>query len=347
MTDHANSPIPKGIQAAAGILAKGLKEESFLNGEVLPSQTKIDPVQAMSRQINNLCRSLSASVSEAGPGDDFQPADWLDQLEKYISNSYHRLLYSEISNYIFQLDDPQTSSFTSNLDRVVSEAYSRLSSDPNNSSLKKLFGTTVKFHDHVNLAIRQKALLSQNKEDSEKEIEKLVTPRLAELSKELTMQLIGLIGIFTALSFIVFGGISALSGIMDSLKAATENTNSVLPALITAIAWAFCLMNLLFAFMYFVIKIVVKKERNEANQPLVKRFSAIFVTNYVLLSLLLIFGFSWFCSQTGLGSTYYKGFLTSEYSFPVVWIVIMLVVIILGVLLGIFSWKKPQKNDSN
>lgn len=54
--------------------------------------------------------------------------------------------------------------------------------------------------------------------DLEHEVESILAPKISEITKEMTQQLVGLIGIFTALSFIVFGGISSLDSIFGAVR---------------------------------------------------------------------------------------------------------------------------------
>ena len=70
------------------------------------------------------------------------------------------------------------------------------------------------------------------------------------LTKEMNTQLISLIAIFTALSFIVFGGISSLDNIFDGVK-----DIPVTKLMIVGSIWCFCIMNLVFVFMFFVGKL--------------------------------------------------------------------------------------------
>ena len=108
--------------------------------------------------------------------------------------------------------------------------------------------------------------------DLEREVEVILTPKVSAITKEMTQQLVGLIGIFTALSFIVFGGISSLDSIFGAVQGTLEDEHSVLPVLIIAIAWALCMMNLLFGFMYFVIRIThLQKPVDEKALNLVQR----------------------------------------------------------------------------
>lgn len=129
----------------------------------------------------------------------------------------------------------------------------------------------VKIYDHINLAIRQKDMTNKSDSDLHRQIEEIVETKSAAVTKEMTTQLVSLIAIFTALSFIVFGGISSLDSIFQSLQTTMEDKNTILPTLIVSVVWAFCLMNLLFGFMYFVLRIAKQSpSRAEKQQNIVQ-----------------------------------------------------------------------------
>lgn len=166
---------------------------------------------------------------------------------------------------------------------------------------------------------------------------------IAAETKDLTSQLVGLIAVFTALSFIVFGGITSLESLVQNLGAVEE---SVLPVVILAIAWAFCLMNLVFGFMYFVFHIVkIDVEHNEKQSVnFVQKYPAIVLVNYVLFVCLLIFGGIWYAERNGVGVNIYKC-LVENHSTITFWcgaLAIGVVFIVLAVYL-MKLYKKPRE----
>lgn len=123
----------------------------------------------------------------------------------------------------------------------------------------------------------------------------------------MTSQLVGLISIFTALSFIVFGGISSLENMVTSLQGTLKDQQSVLPILILAMAWAFCMMNLLFGFMYFVIRITtLEKPVDENAANVVQRYPVVFLCNYIILALLVLFSGMWFAEVNAVGKSVFE-----------------------------------------
>ena len=145
--------------------------------------------------------------------------------------------------------------------------------------------------------------------DLEHEVESILAPKISEITKEMTQQLVGLIGIFTALSFIVFGGISSLDSIFGAVQETLNERQSVLPVLILADAWAFCMMNLLFGFMYFVIRITtLKKPAAEKAANIIQRYPVVFLCNYIILALLVLFSGMWFAEVNAVGKSVFRIF---------------------------------------
>lgn len=252
----------------------------------------------MDSDITALCSVLS---SDSKNFDKAKMDKWLTMLDEYLKK-HERFLYAGVSNYIFKMSDDASGSFLTNLDAILDYELTRADFDSQNSQQNRR-KALLKFHDHVNLAKMQFALFSQKQEDLEKSIDKKITPAIAEASKELTSQLVGLVAIFTALSFIVFGGISSLQSLFNSL---TDNANHILPVLIIALAWAFCFTNLLLGFMYFILRIIKRlPDKSENGENMVQRYPVVFFANYFLLSALLVCVGIWAALQTGVGRPFY------------------------------------------
>ena len=66
----------------------------------------------------------------------------------------------------------------------------------------------------------------------------------------MNMQFISLIAIFTALSFIVFGGITALDNIFNGMK-----NFPIFSLLILGSLWGLLICNLVFVFIFFISKL--------------------------------------------------------------------------------------------
>ncbi|MBQ9860943.1 MAG: hypothetical protein IJO75_01655 [Clostridia bacterium] len=234
----------------------------------------------MDDEILRLCYELS------GSSELFSRERWIEAFDHYIGE-YDRLLYSSISNYIFGLQDEGFTTFATNIENVLDYEMDQVSDNNPDSVRSNRIRVLLKFYDHIQLAHMQFALFTQNQKGLEAAIDKKLEPALAKSSKELTSQLVGLVAIFTALSFIIFGGISSLESLFAFIP--QNSSESVIHVVIVAIAWSFCILNLLFAFMYFILNITGKKpELSLQTGNAIQKYPLVFICNYCLLVALLI-----------------------------------------------------------
>ena len=278
------------------------------NTKIGEISSRESPIREMELKITLLCEELN-SVS-------FDATHWLDELSEFMNAESNRLLYSSITNFVFQTEqqDRISSNIKSAADRVLADSKLEKSKSVYSLVVRK---SVLKMYDHINLAIRQKALFEKKKDDLRDQIEEIASPIIEKkntaLTKEMTTQLVTLIAIFTALSFIVFGGISSLDSIFQSLQTTMADKNTVLPTLIVAIAWALCLMNLLFGFMYFVLRIAnLQVPINSNAQNPVQRYPVVFLCDFILLFLLMLFGGMWFAECNGIGKKSFHFFVTNH-----------------------------------
>lgn len=278
--------------------------QNFL-GEPVPNTTESSEysINLMEQKTVQLCEKLN-SVS-------FSPKDWLEDVSLFVADSSNRLLYSSITNFVFSMD--QHDRISSNIKEAANYA---LNSQQVDSTLI-VRKTVLKIYDHINLAIRQKALSEKEKDDLTDQIESIALPEIdrksAELTREITGQLVGLIAVFTALSFIIFGGISSLDSIFQSLQATMDKKSTILPTLIVTISWAICLMNLLFGFMYFVLRITrLTTEPKVIGKNIVQRYPVVFLSNYIMFLFLTLFGGMWFAERNGIGKDIFNFCIREE-----------------------------------
>ena len=298
---------------------------------------------AMENDMSRLCKRLSISTQDFPK----QIPSWLRELDEYIE-THDRLLYSKISDHIFSSTPSESERFEVNaytlMERVLGE-YNEIQRPTEKQTKQKQI--VLKFYDHVNLALKQHRMFSEQQKGIKLEVDGKIESALTKTTRELTNQLVGLVGIFTALSFIIFGSISSLDSILNALS---DSESFILPALIVADAWAFCVLNLLFAFMHFVLRIInaepnkptpqpdrrVSFRRNSDDKPstfqgLVQKYPLVFLANYILLSALLLLLASWAAIDTGVGSGLYNWVVSKDsWTFVLVFGAIIFTIIFLG-----------------
>lgn len=336
-------PKPAGAKSNVNEIPLDMLTENVVSDVLQKQVNGFCTASDMQDSILDLCRLLSRKTSEG----DFDCEAWVKNLEDYLSSSAGRLMYSSISNYIFNKTEQELTTFATNLDFVLHYVESKAARNIEDDRWKKSFKAVLKFYDHSNLAIQQQKLVNKKRVDLEHEVSGVLAPKISEITKEMTSQLVGLIGIFTALSFIVFGGISSLDSIFGAIQGTLDNQTSILPVLIVAVAWSICMMNLLFGFMYFVIRIThlskTANENNEKSTNMVQRYPIVFLCNYVLLALLALFSGMWFARENDIGKSIYKS-LVKDHSTGTFWCAIIIFIVVFALLgLRLWMWYRPQK----
>ncbi len=179
---------------------------------------RIDKLQDMENDLRRFFGRLGK------PSSKFKASEAFDDLFRYIK-SYDRVLYSTISNIIYahynslEYTTDQIGTIQSNLDELV-----RYSQDDKNIAVKKNAQSSMndkekidntrkiilKIWDHVSLASQQYTMLKQTDEEYDAKFKAHIAAYKEEMSKEMNAQMITMVGIFTALAFLIFGSISSL-----------------------------------------------------------------------------------------------------------------------------------------
>ena len=250
--------------------------------------SKADYIREMENAVDALCECL------AGDSKTFDAKDFFEKLYEYIHKE-DRLLYTNITNYIFALNSEEKFGIMqTNLDSVIKYIYSDQFEEDypwearhknQRNPYERTKRTVLKLWDHMNLAKRQVAMFNMKDEDYSKIVDEKMKITVNELSKEVNEQLISLVGIFTALSFLVFGGISSLDNIFEGAK-----DIPIVKLVIIGLIWGFCIMNLVFVFMFFVAKLTGLniKSSTDVNANLVQKYPLVWWCNLVLIGMLTI-----------------------------------------------------------
>lgn len=290
-------------------------------------------IQEMEAAVDNLCNELLKDSKK------FEANIFFDRLHDYIIKE-DRLLYTNITNYIFSLDkEEEFGIMQTNLDSVINYMYGnqfeidhpwKTDRKYQRNPYERTKRTALKLWDHMNLAKRQMALFKMTDEDYTKIVSQKMEVEGNKLSKEVNGQLISLVAIFTALSFIVFGGISSLDNIFEGVK-----DIPVTKLMIVGTIWCFCIMNLVFVFMFFVAKLTglnIKSSKN-INANLVQKYPLIWWCDFVLISVLIFSCWAYYIKCEGFSNVAYA-FLSK---YPTVYFV--LGTLILVVIVSFFARK--------
>lgn len=164
----------------------------------------------------------------------------LDTLKEYIKE-YDRLLYTVLSDAIYESfikNEEKEALILGNIDYLLDLCNKDIEESPtlnNKNELKNkkyVRKVVLKIKDHINLAIRQYRTLKQTDEEYNRKFNEQIGAFKEKLTQDITSQLITLVGIFTAIAFVVFGGISSLGSVFSDI-----NKKSIIKLIISSSIW--------------------------------------------------------------------------------------------------------------
>lgn len=180
----------------------------------------------------------------------------LDEIQK-VYKKHGRFSYSHITSICYEMDDKEKEErIIWNLIRL--HEYCDSIDDEKKDIVFKLF-------DHINLASKQANKfrnITSNFDEKMKKEEEFIERKTKEamdevksMKKKLMGELISLIAIFTALSFVIFGGINSLGSLTSSINAVLANGLEISAINKPIILWGIAMFNLLNLFMSFIFKL--------------------------------------------------------------------------------------------
>lgn len=186
----------------------------------------------------NACAALYKNLLSSS----FQESKWLDMFVHY-ANKYERFLYSVISQAI--INENSNENVAAIIERITNIVEKIKITDSKESNAEKLeltnkhFQFILKLRDHFNLAYIQRNAYNQTRDEIKNVAQQTFNSEFKNYEKDMTSQLLSLVAIFTALSFVIFGGIS----ILDSLL---ENVSSlpIMRVIVVCMLWMLCMVNL-------------------------------------------------------------------------------------------------------
>jgi len=267
----------------------------------------------LKRKMRGICISLNR------PSDEYDSGRTIASIGRYAKLNT-RIIYSEISAYVFSLSDAEIGDFVTNIETLLIKSR-------NDENLPvQVRDDILKIYDHVHLALYQVEHLKRDDEELKNIIGRNLEPvkerfegKIESAYKEIYAQLIALIGIFTALAFLVFGSISVLDNVF--MKA---DEMPMLKIMMIACIWGICLTNLIFIFIYFVARLT-KLEAGEKGTE----YPVVAWCNLILITILAVC--SWMYYVDGMELT---GWLAKLAKSNEEWVVIAGFLVIIVVFLG-------------
>nr|WP_294648149.1 hypothetical protein [uncultured Anaerostipes sp.] len=251
-------------------------------------------IDEMTEKMQELCELLSAN------SDQFNEIEAFDFIVQYIKD-YDRILYSQISSVIYALfDEHETNeamkalgTMTSNIEKIIAYTDTKNYRDKIEEEEKKgkekkkayedASKALIKIWDHVNLAHTQYSGLKQTDKEYKRKFNTSIAPFKEELVRDMNAQLLTMVSIFTALAFLVFGGISSLGNIFSNHEI------PLLKVIIVGCVWGLCILNLVFVFLFCVGKMTGLnfKSNLRSSANIIQKYPVVWWSNFIILTILI------------------------------------------------------------
>ena len=239
-------------------------------------------------------QSLYKKLATTNTNFDFR--SWMKDFDIF-AQKYDRFLYSQISSAILKESSEDTVTFVMSNVKTIVEKIQIDSSKENDypisdKELDKAVATIsqckykllIKLYDHCNLANTQRAVYNQTKQDISNLTDETIKQKVGEYEKDITTQLISLVSIFTALSFVVFGGISVLDNLLQNVKILP-----IMKILLIGDLWLICMSNIFLLFTKFIC-LMIKRNFDWKWQPLILNAILLVILAIILISGKIIYG---------------------------------------------------------
>lgn len=226
------------------------------------------------RMINGICESLSLETQKYDPDKTFSDiASYLESNDKL-----DRILYSEISNYIFSLETAERGIFATNLEKLL--LYSLNKNDKVleediaiNEACKKII---IKLYDHFHLILYQVENVNRifatgidgTKED------------FKQYAKSIETEYITILGIFAAIVLTFVGGATFSTSVLQNISDV-----NIFRLLLVIDFLAFSLMNIIYVLVKFIF-VINGKDTNLLKIKSINK-ACIFIAIFILLGWIL------------------------------------------------------------
>ena len=224
------------------------------------------------------------------------------------SNSFEKTSVAEVMTLNIQLllsdilDDSMQNYYLDLIKDVTAKTDDSFSPLLSHEELfEKVKKALYKIYDYTELAqIQWKKIRELNAEQEKaikQNIEAISKQSEREMTKRLTSQLVTLVGIFTALAFLLFGGIDLGAKFISGGAAGDITSISVTKMLCIVALWGIALLNIVFVFLYCVGQMTDLdfKATKDETASFFQKYPVFIWSNYILLNVLVICGFLYFC----------------------------------------------------
>lgn len=200
------------------------------------------------RKINQICRNLTLDTKS------FIPIKSVEQIAVYLrtKDKMTRILYSEISNYMFNMESEQRMVFLTNVESLLIFSLDVgnlsgviLDKDPD-TLVDDIAKIIVKIYDHTQLVNYQienmNTIFAQSISDAKLDLHKEI--------KGIEKEYISIFGIFAAIVLAFVGGITFSSSVLQNIGKV-----SIYRLLVVVVMLAFVIVNVIWLLIKFIAEI--------------------------------------------------------------------------------------------
>lgn len=200
------------------------------------------------RKINQICRNLTLDTKS------FIPIKSVEQIAVYLrtKDKMTRILYSEISNYMFNMESEKRMVFLTNVESLLIFSLDVgnlsgviLDKDPD-TLVDDIAKIIVKIYDHTQLVNYQienmNTIFAQSISDAKLDLHKEI--------KGIEKEYISILGIFAAIVLAFVGGITFSSSVLQNIGKV-----SIYRLLVVVVMLAFVIVNVIWLLIKFIAEI--------------------------------------------------------------------------------------------
>nr|DAL57726.1 MAG TPA_asm: hypothetical protein [Caudoviricetes sp.] len=225
-------------------MKSNLMKRKDLSKNKSPKDQKIENHK---KTIKELCEIFLEDSQDCNLVENF-----LQKIFEFIKEEekIERILYSEISSYIFQLSENDRAIFTSNIDNLLFKIHEE---DSNlflqnycDEDKKDIIKIAIKVYDHTHLVIHQI-------ENTEKIMASTISNARQEIKKEVNemeKQYISILGIFASIILAFVGGITFSNSVLSNI-----NQSSIYRIVFVCCLLSFTLINIFYILLSFIAAI--------------------------------------------------------------------------------------------
>lgn len=234
----------------------------------LPSIENSIKYKNTKRQMRGLCNALSKDSSE------YKPEEMVKTIDSYLNrpDKLDRILYSEMSNYIFGLTSASRGTFSTNVENLLLYVL-----EERNSVEEDTRKIIIKIYDHVQLATHQIENASNILNNSILDVKS----KLHDEIKGIEREYITILGIFASIVLAFVGGITFTTSVLQNIDKA-----SMFRLILTVDVIGAVLVNVMYLLISFILKINDKD--SESNRTFMK------TANWTLFGIAGVVLISWF-----------------------------------------------------